>query len=138
MGRVPRAGRYALAGAYAAFVLYSSVVEPPGGGFPPGGPLGIGVDKWAHLVTYGILAVLLAFAVLARTSRALAFVVTIAAAYGAGIEVVQAFLPMRAFDFADAAANTVGAALGTGVWHAAARHSAVASVNAEREQGDEP
>lgn len=117
---VPRRGRYALLAAYAAYLLWASVSEPPTGGLPPVGPLGlVGVDKWLHALSYGTLSLLGGYALRRRTVRALALVALAAFAYGAGIEVVQAALPLRAFEVADAAANGVGALVGAGGWLAA-------------------
>ncbi|SEO41648.1 VanZ like family protein [Halorientalis persicus] len=97
---------------YAVIVLGASVVEPPAGGLTPTGPLGlVGVDKWVHAVGYATLAVLLAYALRATTTRRLVVVAALAIAYGAGIEVVQSFLPFRAFSLADALANAVGVSL---------------------------
>lgn len=113
-----QAVRYVPAAAFAASVLVASVVDPSGG-VPSSAVLGLGADKWLHLATYATLALLLAFAALARTPRVLAAVVLLAAAYGGGIEAVQSFLPARTCDLADAAANAAGALLGAGAWYLA-------------------
>ena len=105
---------------FGAYVLVASVVDPPSGA--SGGlamaPLGIGLDKWLHLGAYAALAFLLAFARDTRLTRPMVAVAIVAAAYGAGIEVVQAFVPARAFDLADAATNVLGALLGVSAWRA--------------------
>lgn len=69
------------------------------------------VDKIEHAVAYGIAAILF-FRVLRRRTtlyRAAAFSILAAAAYGAGIECVQYFLPHRTFSPGDLAANLAGA-----------------------------
>ena len=115
----------------AVAVFVASVLDPAtvGAGGPTSGdgPLGvIGVDKWVHATAYATLALLGAFALSGRSSHgldrwALALVVLGVAAFGAGIEVVQATLPARSFDLVDAAANATGALLGVGAWAALVR-----------------
>ncbi|WP_299262508.1 VanZ family protein [Halorientalis sp.] len=102
----------------AAAVLVASVADPPAGGLAPTGPLGlVGVDKWLHAVGYAVLAALLAYALWATTARQIATAVGITVTYGAGIEVVQAFHPLRAFGAGDLFANAVGAAVvGLTLW----------------------
>lgn len=97
---------------YAAGVLVASVTDPPASGLAPSGPLGlVGVDKWFHVFGYAGLAVLLAYALWATTGRRLAVAVGLVVAYGAGIEVIQSFVPLRAFSPADTLANAAGAGL---------------------------
>lgn len=116
--RVPlidRRLRHALAAGVAALVLVASVVDPPSTGTPTV-LLGAGVDKWLHAVAYAGLAVTVGYARLGESEldgRTLLAVFLLVAAYGFGVELVQAPLPARSFDLADAAANAVGAALGT-------------------------
>ena len=117
----PPAARRGLVVVYAGVVLFASVIDPPSAGTAPGGPFGLGADKWLHAATYAALAILLAYAALARTSRALLAVVVLAAGYGAGIEVVQSFLPLRSFEATDMAANAIGAAAAVGIWTIAGR-----------------
>jgi VanZ family protein len=113
--RVPDRYRYALALGVALAVLAASVVDPPGSGGPtPLGPFGLlGADKYSHATAYLAVALSLGWARRAGTPRALLIVAAVATAYGAGIELVQAPLPARSFDLADAAANAVGAGIGT-------------------------
>lgn len=113
-----QAARYAPALGFAAYVLFASVVDPAstGAGGLSGTLLGVGLDKWLHLGTYATLGFLVAFARDAAAVRALAVVVLVVAAYGAGIEVVQAFVPARAFDPVDGAVNALGGAVGAGAW----------------------
>jgi hypothetical protein len=114
---LPRPLRYACALAVALFIFSASVIDPPGAAM--GGVfLGIPQDKWLHALAYGGLAGALAYATLAADARTVAVVVVGAVGYGIGIEVVQAFLPLRAFDVADMAANATGATLGGAGWRA--------------------
>ena len=112
---VDRRLRAALVVVLAAVVLIASVVDPPS----TGGPttlFGVGADKWLHGVAYAGLAAAVGYARLDGTGldgRALLAVFLLVTAYGFGIDLVQAPLPARAFDLADAAANAVGAGLGT-------------------------
>jgi len=112
-----RAARYAPAVGFASYVFVASVVDPGTAGEWLSSTLfGVGLDTWLHLGTYAVLACLLGFARDATTARALVLVVIVVAAYGAGVEVVQALLPARAFDSGDAAANAVGAGAGAACW----------------------
>lgn len=115
-----RPARYGLVGVVAAGILLASVVDPGGAGPSSGGPLGlVGLDKWVHALAYGGLAGALAYALVPpvgvedgpRVGRpaGLAVVVSLAAAFGLGVELLQWTLPYRSFDPADAVANTVGA-----------------------------
>lgn len=105
--------RYGLAVGVALAVLLASVVDPPGAGPTPLGPFGlVGADKYSHAAAYLAVAWSLAWARRATTPRTLLVVAAVAAAYGAGIELIQATLPARSLDPADAVANTVGAAVG--------------------------
>jgi VanZ family protein len=76
-------------------------------------------DKVLHLGGYALLAALFARALvgglparLPLTNAALA--VGLAVAYGAALEVRQAFLVTRSAEFADALANAAGAGVGAG------------------------
>ncbi len=102
---------------WAGYVLVASTVDPPTAGVPTTGPLGlVGFDKWLHALSYGAMAGLVAYAVLARDARAVVLAVAAAVAFGAGVEVIQDFLPYRAFDVDDMLANAVGAVLGGLGW----------------------
>lgn len=75
-------------------------------------------DKVGHLVFYAILTSLLIWGMAQgqwRTKqfskRLLLFAFGIASAYGAFLELVQASLPHRQFDYADMLANCLGALL---------------------------
>ena len=97
--------------AYAALLFVASVI-------PVGpGPSIRHLDKAAHLGEYLLFAWLLAQAV--RAARMRDRVVSLwawiaATSYGGLLEGVQAMLPWRSAELADAVANAVGAALG--VW----------------------
>jgi len=74
-------------------------------------------DKIVHLLAYAVLAVLVTRALVgglpARfTLGTAALAVGLAVAYGAAIEVRQAFLDARAAELADAYANAAGACAG--------------------------
>ncbi|WP_410765674.1 VanZ family protein [Haloferax sp. DFSO60] len=109
---------------YALAVFVASVVNPPGGSqeMATTGPFGlVGADKWLHAIGYTILSAGVASALDAQTRRLLLVSAGIAVVYGAGIEVVQGFLPYRSFSLADFVANGVGAALGVAIWTAVCR-----------------
>lgn len=112
---IDRRLRYVFAVGVAVVVLIASVVDPPS----TGGPtvlFGVGVDKWLHLLAYAALAGAVGYARLDETGldgRALLSVLVLVAAYGFGVELVQAPLLARAFDLADATVNALGAAVGT-------------------------
>jgi VanZ family protein len=101
--------------ACAGAVLVASVVRPPGAGGSATLLLGVALDKWLHAAAYAALAATLAYAALAA-GRTLLVVAAVVAAYGLGIEGVQATLPYRTFSVADAAANAVGALVGVAAW----------------------
>ena len=74
-------------------------------------------DKLVHLIEYCLLAWLLVRAIRLREVLQPAYALwawIYATSYGLLIEVVQAMLPWRSAELADAAANALGAALG--VW----------------------
>ena len=97
---------------YGAFLFAVSVADPPAGGLAPTGPLGlVGVDKWLHLFGYAALTLLIASALWPPTTRRRVLAGTLAVGYGAVIEVVQAFVPVRSFSAADLGANAVGVTL---------------------------
>ncbi|MFD1514609.1 VanZ family protein [Halomarina rubra] len=101
------------AGVVAGVVLVTSLVELPDRGPPPRDPLGVaGVDKWAHLFGYAVLARTLAAAVDARSWRSQAGVVCLVTGYGALLELLQRSLGGRLYEHGDVLANALGAALG--------------------------
>lgn len=123
----PRPVRYGLALAVAGGLFVASVVDPPGAG-PPPELLGVALDRWLHAVGYAALAGALLYARAAADRRALAVAVAVAVAYGGGLEVLQAFLPARAFSPADLLADALGALVAALGWRAGAVRGLVASV----------
>ncbi|WP_435359483.1 VanZ family protein [Haloarchaeobius sp. DFWS5] len=120
--------RWLVVAVLALTVFVASVITPPGTGSAGDsvtsgtGPLGlVGADKWFHATGYATLAVVAATAKKPESWWGHATILVAVAAFGGSIEVVQLFLPARAFDLTDAAVNTVGAALGLGCWLAYAR-----------------
>jgi len=81
-------------------------------------------DKVAHVLLFGGLTLLWAWAV--RPARA-AMLLALAAAvalYGGALELLQALTPYRSCDWRDFLADAVGAALATGGWWAGNRAAA--------------
>ncbi|MFC6826654.1 VanZ family protein [Halopelagius fulvigenes] len=107
----PRLRRVAPVLCWATVLVVASVI-PASGGLSAPGPFGVGADKWLHLGGYWSVTLLAAVALEARGRRTLLLAVAFGVALGAGLELVQAALPARAFDPADAAVNGVGAVLG--------------------------
>lgn len=101
---------------WSAVVVAASVVTPPSGGLSTTGPLGVGVDKWLHLGAYWGVTLLAAAGLRARERRELLVAVALGVALGISLELVQATLPARAFDPADALVNGVGALLGAATY----------------------
>lgn len=121
---VPRSVRWTLVAAVLVTILIFSVVRPPGGG-PVTGPFGVvPLSMWLHGVAYAGLAATLAYA-LQTSSRpdwqVLCGVFALAAAYGAGIELLQSTLAYRTFDTADILVNAGAAALAVTAWKLAVR-----------------
>ncbi len=106
---------YAVVALYVAALVAASAL-PTGGGLGAAGPLGLDVDKWLHLAGYAGLAAAAAWALSARTPRALAVAAAFAVGVGAGVEAVQATLPHRAASAADGLVNAAGATLGAAWW----------------------
>lgn len=100
--------------AVAAAAVFAASVTDPSGAAAAGGRWFLGHDGWLHAAGYAVLGLLAAATVGARRLGDVAVVVAIVAAYGAGIEVVQWFLPARRFELLDAAANAAGALVGAG------------------------
>ena len=73
--------------------------------------LGVSLDKWVHAAGYGILTGLLAWGWQTRDAAGVTAVVLVAIGYGAGIELLQGFVPSRGTSGADVLANAVGAVL---------------------------
>ncbi|MFB6090503.1 MAG: VanZ family protein [Halobellus sp.] len=102
-----------LAVTWILLVLLASVVDPSGllagGGSGAAGP---GVDTWAHLAGYAVLAWVLAAAFGGSERRGALLAVVVASAVGVGAELLQAPIPTRTASVADAVANAVGAVVG--------------------------
>lgn len=99
-----------------SLVVVAASVMPPSGGLSTPGPFGVGADKWLHLGAYWGVALLAAVGLRARGRRTLVVAVALGAALGGCLELVQATLPLRAFDAADALVNGVGALLGAATY----------------------
>jgi len=119
---LPAAVRWTAVAAVAAVLFYLSVVTVP----PESSPvvelmdatrlLEFARDKWRHFVGYVGLAGTLAYALADppwSTGRTALVVVGVVAAYGIGIELLQAPLPARYVSVGDALANALGAVLVT-------------------------
>ena len=106
---------WALTAAYGLLIAVMAVVpvpERPAAVLP-------WLDKAAHLCEYLLFAWCVARATCASGSSRrtiLAVSVLCSAAYGALLEGVQFWLPYRSAEWADALANTIGAALGAWLW----------------------
>lgn len=108
--------------AYAFVVFVASVAPAPPGTLAPTGPFGVvALDKWIHASGYAGLGFVVAYATQARQVRDIGRAVVVAAAFGAGIELVQAALPYRTFSLLDMGANAFGAVVGGVVWYVATR-----------------
>ncbi len=101
------------------FLLYLAALTVasllPASSLPAGIPLFPGADKIIHILMYAGLAGLLQWTLAGkcRTHLQLVILLLIASAYGLLIEVLQHTLTTRSFEWADAAANTLGAIAGT-------------------------
>ncbi len=107
----PSTRRWLLPVAVALFILVASLVPVSPGGPSPDTILLLPADKFGHLVSYAVLA---AVTVLTSRHDSLAWRDLILVAvgvtlFGAGIEVLQAFVPTRQFSVGDMAANGIGA-----------------------------
>ncbi len=105
--------RWVLAIGYAALILTVSSI--PSDEFPVGMPLHL--DKVAHAVEYGILALLLCRAVRTPNQAALIIIALSCTTYGILDELYQSLIPGRFPSGWDAAADTVGSALAVLLWH---------------------
>lgn len=109
MAATRRARRLAVA--WILLVLLASVVDPSGL-LAGGGSGAAGVDTWAHLAGYAVLAWVLAAAFGGSERRGALLAVVVASAVGVGAELLQAPIPTRTASVADAVANAVGAVVG--------------------------
>jgi len=108
--------RYVPAAGFALLLLAVSLRPAPETGGPTPQLVGIAVDKWVHVGSYGLLTVLLAWGLHTRTLSVVAAVALVAVCYGGGIELLQGLVPSRSPSVADMVANTVGAVAGGSVW----------------------
>lgn len=114
---LPRWARVTLAAGVAAVVLAGSLVPPPTEVGQPIGPFGlVEADAWSHALSYGVLAISVAYALLARSGERLLVAVVAAVAFGLAVEGLQYGVPWRSFELADAVANAVGALVAAGGW----------------------
>ncbi|UWG50579.1 VanZ like family protein [Halalkaliarchaeum sp. AArc-CO] len=122
----PRWVRLALVGAVMGTILYFSIIPMPGGDAFRTGPFGIlPFSKWMHLLAYGGLALVLAYALHDSPRpdwQILSIVFLIAVGYGIGIELVQATVPERTYSPLDMVTNAVGAAVAVGLWRAVVQY----------------
>ena len=105
--------RWALAIGYALLILTVSSI--PSREFPVGTPLHL--DKIAHAVEYGILAILVCRAARTPTSRDLVLIALFCTIYGVLDELHQHLIPGRFPSIWDAVADAVGCALAATIWH---------------------
>lgn len=73
-------------------------------------------DKAMHVLLFGVLAVLWAWALRAATLRRLTAVAAAVALYGGALELLQTLTPYRSCDWRDFAADAAGALLAVGAW----------------------
>lgn len=107
-----RIGRWAALVAWACVILISTSL--PGAAVPAGPP---GMDKVGHFVMYAVLGLLAIRAVLGGAEsglRTVALTLGAIAAFAAIDEWHQRFVPTRAPDVADWAADLAGATVGVG------------------------
>ncbi|MFU1782647.1 VanZ family protein [Haloarcula japonica] len=78
--------------------------------------LGVPLDKWVHAASYGTLTAVLAWGRRAHGWVTVAALAAVAVLYGAGVELLQGFVPSRGTSGADFFANSVGAAMAGLVW----------------------
>ncbi|MBA4011354.1 MAG: hypothetical protein C0481_05760 [Phenylobacterium sp.] len=110
---IPRPLRLAIFGAAVTVILYLTL--PPSKDVPGSGLVW---DKAAHAIAFGLLVVIGLLMSTHRRKTVIACVWGLAA----GIEVAQALMPFgRQGDWIDLFADTVGIALGVGLWALARR-----------------
>ncbi|NLV09757.1 hypothetical protein GOC74_07415 [Halomicrobium mukohataei] len=109
--------RWLVVGCVAAVILFVSVLRP-GSASRITGPLGVfGIDKYLHVLAYGGLATVLAYALAEREPRRVAVAVfVLAVAFGFVVELVQLPLAYRQFSRLDVLANAVGASVIAAGW----------------------
>lgn len=80
--------------------------------------LSLGLDKIVHAALFGVLAALLARALGGAAARPWWPAFAGSVAYGALTELQQSFIPSRSMELGDILADSVGAALGLGLFAA--------------------
>ncbi len=113
-----RAARW-LSAVYLAALTWGLFAKDPGAWLVPEGKIGGlpgGTDKAAHLAAFAGLAVVM---LAARWPASVPLVLGLLAAYSVGTECVQALLPWRSAEVADALMDLLGIALGAAVFWAA-------------------
>jgi len=83
-----------------------------------------GIDKLFHAGAYGVLGLLVSYALGVRSRRAALLAVLVSSLYGASDELHQYFVPGRSCDVFDWLADTSGAVVAVGllgVWQRRAR-----------------
>lgn len=128
---LPRSIRWAGVVVLAGIIFYGSLVTVPETVVDRTDPGLVPLHLWRHVVAYFTLACGLAYASdhweIARWRNALV-VIGLAALYGIGMEIGQAFLPHRSdFLLTDVAANTLGAS-GVVLWYAVRPYLALRTV----------
>jgi len=109
--------RWVVLFAYAGLIFFLSSREIPPAFLPPIPH----IDKLAHVLEYGLLAVLCFRALWCERGRPTPFWVLILGVvltmvYGAADEFHQYFIPTREFSWLDLAADGVGAAMASALW----------------------
>jgi len=118
--------RYLPAVGFSLLLLVTSLLPTPEGAseqIPV--LLGVSLDKWVHAASYGTLTALLAWGRRASGWVTVAALAAVAVLYGAGVELLQGFVPSRGTSGADFVANAAGAVLAGLAWLAAHRSGAL-------------
>lgn len=109
--------RYLPAVGFALVILVTSLLPvPEGASEQVPALLGLSLDKWVHVLSYGTLTVLLAWGKRARRWATIAALAALAIFYGAGVELLQGLVSSRGTSEADVAANCTGAVLAGLAW----------------------
>jgi glycopeptide antibiotics resistance protein len=114
---VPKRLRYAVACGFALAILLASIIEPSAG--VPRTLFGVGFTVYLHVVAYAVLTAAIGYATRSADRGTLLVAVTVATAYGAGIELLQGTIPYRTMAAADVLINAIGALCGAAVWRIA-------------------
>lgn len=113
---VPAPTRFSIAGGFALAVVFASFLHAPEV-INETGPLGLfALDKWIHFGSYALIAFLIAYALLARTTWSLIAIVVVVGLLGAGVELIQSTIPWRTMEAMDVVANVAGTVFSLGLW----------------------